>query len=245
MQIESVLRHKISIGEYRIGDAFPAEPALAASFKVSRVTVREAIKSLAADGLVEQIQGKGTFVIGGARKESDQAVLSAFVGNAGFNEAFPAISADPNYQTPVYRHVDIRSVPTPPDVQSLLKSDEASILLVERIVEDATGPYVYVLDYLPHSIGDQLSVGDLSSGWLTQVLGKKLDNRIVEAKQTIKATLADAVLSERLDIQIGAPLLFARRIYFDNAGQPMYVAKVWHRGDHYRYEATFKVRPNS
>lgn len=242
MRVESVLRHKIAVGEYRLGDALPAEPALAASFKVSRVTVREAIKSLAADGLVEQIQGKGTFVIGGSHPDSEQAVLSAFVGNANFNEAFPGISGDPTYHTPDYRFVDIRDVPAPQDVRDLLGLHEESVLLVERLVADVTGPYIYVLDYVPHAIGDRLRVGELSRGWLTQVLNNQLANRIVEARQTVEATLADAVLSERMDVQIGSPMLYSKRVYFDGEGHPMYVAKVWHRGDRYRYEATFKVR---
>jgi GntR family transcriptional regulator len=239
LQIESVLRHKIAVGEYRLGDALPAESTLAASFNVSRVTVREAIRGLATDGIVQQIQGKGTFVIGGARREPDQAVLTAFVGNASFNEAFPGRSQSPDYQKPNSRHVDIQSVPMPPDARAILNSDDDNILQIERIIADPSGPYVYVLDFIPHSIGDLISIGDLSSDWLTQVLNKQLDNRIAEARQTIEATLADAILAEKLDIPIGSPILHGARVYYDIDGGPIYLAKVWHRADRFRYSATF------
>jgi GntR family transcriptional regulator len=239
LQIESVLRHKIAVGEYRLGDALPAESTLAASFNVSRVTVREAIRGLASEGIVQQIQGKGTFVTGGARREPDQAVLTAFIGNAGFNEAFPGRSQSRDYQQPRYGHVDIRSVPMPHDAREILNSDDDSILQVERIITDPSGPYVYVLDFIPHAIGDLISIGDLSSDWLTQVLNNQLDNRIAEARQTIEATLADAILAEKLEIPIGSPILHGSRVYYDVDGAPIYIAKVWHRADRFRYSATF------
>jgi GntR family transcriptional regulator len=44
------------------GDQLPTEPELAATFSVSRATVREALKLLEQDGVVHAMQGRGRFV---------------------------------------------------------------------------------------------------------------------------------------------------------------------------------------
>ena len=51
-------------GGFEPGDRLPAERALAADFGVSRPTVRQAVSTLAARGLVEARVGSGTFVVG-------------------------------------------------------------------------------------------------------------------------------------------------------------------------------------
>ena len=50
-------------GGYQPGDRLPAERQLAASLRVSRVVVREALKVLEALGMVEIMQGSGTYVV--------------------------------------------------------------------------------------------------------------------------------------------------------------------------------------
>lgn len=53
----------IEHGDYKPGDALPSERTLSESLGVSRVSVREAILSLQAIGLVNVQQGRGTFVL--------------------------------------------------------------------------------------------------------------------------------------------------------------------------------------
>jgi len=64
--IAESLRADIADGRLRTGDRLPAETALATRFDVNRHTARQAIASLAADGLLESRRGSGTFVTGGA-----------------------------------------------------------------------------------------------------------------------------------------------------------------------------------
>jgi len=53
----------IAVGRYEIGSRLPAERDLAASFGVSRPTIREAIIALEIDGLVEVRVGSGVYVV--------------------------------------------------------------------------------------------------------------------------------------------------------------------------------------
>ena len=61
-QLETILRKKISAGDYSPDIPLPSEDALAEEYEVSRITVRQALSSLEQDGLVIRQRGKGTFV---------------------------------------------------------------------------------------------------------------------------------------------------------------------------------------
>jgi GntR family transcriptional regulator len=61
-QIKQILRDEITTGVWRQGAKLPTEPELMRRFSVSRITVSQALRDLAAEGLVVRQQGKGTFV---------------------------------------------------------------------------------------------------------------------------------------------------------------------------------------
>lgn len=61
-QIKQILRDEITAGVWHQGAKLPPEPDLMRRFGVSRITVSQALRDLAADGLVVRQQGKGTFV---------------------------------------------------------------------------------------------------------------------------------------------------------------------------------------
>ncbi len=58
-QVEEQLRQSILAGQFATGDRLPSEAQLAASFAVSRTTIREALRALASAGLIHKVSGKG------------------------------------------------------------------------------------------------------------------------------------------------------------------------------------------
>src|SRR5262249_42491130 len=56
------LRALIESGEWPVGSKIPAEPALGQSLGVGRNTVREAVRALVHCGMLEPLQGDGTYV---------------------------------------------------------------------------------------------------------------------------------------------------------------------------------------
>ncbi|WP_344596490.1 FadR/GntR family transcriptional regulator [Streptomyces violaceusniger] len=60
-RIESALRAMLAEGRWRPGERLPNEVALAAELGVGRSSVREAVRLLAHDGLVEVRHGSGTY----------------------------------------------------------------------------------------------------------------------------------------------------------------------------------------
>jgi GntR family transcriptional regulator len=56
------LRHQITTGRIKPGERLPSEAGLADRYKVSTVTLRNALAVLQGEGLVEKIHGKGNFI---------------------------------------------------------------------------------------------------------------------------------------------------------------------------------------
>ncbi|MDM3358042.1 GntR family transcriptional regulator [Citrobacter sp. Cb004] len=61
-QIADVLREQVAKGELKPGDALPTESTLQSRFEVSRVTIRQALKLLTEQNIIESIQGSGWYV---------------------------------------------------------------------------------------------------------------------------------------------------------------------------------------
>src|SRR5512137_338704 len=64
IQIMRLLVDEIGRGTWGIGDRIPSEDELAVRYGVSKITIRQALSNLAADGYLMKIQGRGTFVAG-------------------------------------------------------------------------------------------------------------------------------------------------------------------------------------
>ncbi len=69
-----ILREMIANGHWQVGERIPVESKLAEMLKVSRSTVREAVKTLAHSGLLEVRQGAGTYVL--TTNDPDEALKS-------------------------------------------------------------------------------------------------------------------------------------------------------------------------
>ncbi|MFG3112678.1 FadR/GntR family transcriptional regulator [Streptomyces tendae] len=62
-QVISALRQQIASGEWPVGSRIPTEPELVEQLGVARNTVREAVRALAHNGLLDIRQGSGTYVV--------------------------------------------------------------------------------------------------------------------------------------------------------------------------------------
>lgn len=79
------LLQAVKLGQVRPGERLPSERELAAQFGVSRVTLREAIRALAQEGLFESRRGRsgGTFVLPTAEWRRDARDVRTIAGDMG------------------------------------------------------------------------------------------------------------------------------------------------------------------
>src|SRR5690242_18929757 len=76
-QIQTQLLNQIKSGQLRPGDALPGEEELTRIYGVSRMTSRQALQALTAQGLAYRQKGRGTFVLQ-PKVENDIAHLLGF-----------------------------------------------------------------------------------------------------------------------------------------------------------------------
>jgi DNA-binding GntR family transcriptional regulator len=63
-QLADILRQRITSGELTPGEVLPSETQLMQEFGLARITVREAMKALRAEGLVVTARRRGSYVRG-------------------------------------------------------------------------------------------------------------------------------------------------------------------------------------
>lgn len=80
-RVVAALRDQILRGQIPSGQKLPTESQLTETFGVSRTVIREAIATLAADGLVEPRQGAGVFV----NERPTQAFAAISAGSSGMS----------------------------------------------------------------------------------------------------------------------------------------------------------------
>jgi DNA-binding GntR family transcriptional regulator len=183
--------------EYRPGDRLPPEPALAAAYGVSRATLREALQSLAATGLVQRVHGVGTFVA-----EVTSKVETALDVDLGVTEAVQA--ANQRLGVQVLR-IDERPAPT--EIAKRLGLAPASrVLWVERAILANDVPAVAAIDAIPLGIASR-AAHPYESGSIYRFLELECRVVLVGGSASVTAVGADRRVARVLRIEEGAPLL--------------------------------------
>ena len=95
IQIHNAIRADIEAGKWRVGDRIPSERDLAVTFKVSRMTLRQAIQTLVDEGILERRVGSGTYV-------ANQKVQEKMSGVTSFTDLMQAQGKVPSSKTVSY-----------------------------------------------------------------------------------------------------------------------------------------------
>lgn len=209
-QLFLVMRNAIQTGRFVAGQALPSEERLASSYGVSRVTVRNAMASLQASGLVVRRQGKGTFVQSGA---IDSALHAR---NADLLTHIKLVA-----DTTTVTLLELDEVTIPAHLQGFFECGaDARFQRAVRLRSVGSRPVFHVCTYLPIAIGKRLSRRQMSSTSLYQLL-RGLGIELASGHQIVSATLADPAAARHLGCFVGAALLSLKRFHYDQNGRPV------------------------
>ncbi|MEH7419530.1 FadR/GntR family transcriptional regulator [Neobacillus drentensis] len=90
IDVAAKLQEILQSGEYKVGDKLPPEKVLAERFGVSRSSIREALKSLEAEGSVRIVHGVGTIVSSGRETISSSLASLLVIEGTTVPELFEA-----------------------------------------------------------------------------------------------------------------------------------------------------------
>lgn len=134
-QVVERIKGQILGGELRSGDQLPNERTLGERYGVSRTVIREAIKTLIENGLVEVRRGQGTFVFDGTANALKQS-LRLMMGFAANDRAEEMVEVRELLEPEIAARAALRR--TPADLEALRAAIEdmnAAIDDVERFIE--------------------------------------------------------------------------------------------------------------
>src|SRR5262245_7685905 len=181
-QVQHTISQRISRGEYPPGSQLPSESELSRELGVSRVTVREALRVLAQDGVLVKIQGRGTFV-------SDNPLVAQPSRNfTGYLE-----DLYDQLERVSVKKIDITRVPLTDEMRTnlALSEDEKEVIRIKRTRYVDDEPYAYTINVLPLEIGQHLTSEKLENSPLVRLLEEDLKIQIIHARETITASAAD------------------------------------------------------
>ena len=226
-QVENVLRRRIS-EDMEVGQAFPSESALLKEFHVSRVTIRRALADLASDGLIRRIKGKGAFV--GPKPAKQIPKLTGLINDL--------MTWKRNAMAKVLERAPVKAT-SEVAAKLGLEPDEIVVRIKRvRYVDDA--PLAYVVAHFPRRIGLLVLDEDLDRTPIVTLLSSKHGIPILEARQSIQASLADAELAALLEVPVGSPILQIERVYYTKDGKPVNFVRSSYRADRYHFTATMR-----
>jgi GntR family transcriptional regulator len=211
----------IDKNKYKIGDRLPTEYELAKILRVSRVTLREAIRQLREDGFLYSRRGSGTYLSGNVKQIAGTLDvnngMTRMITEAGFRPGFS------NYETDL-----IHASKWLADKLRVKKG--CGIVLLKRVRTADDKPVVFSLDHLsPRVATIFLSINEkiLSLFDMIEHSGITLGNSFAE----LSPENCTRELAQKLSYKAGSPILALKQVIVDQKGSPLFYGEDYFRPD--------------
>jgi GntR family transcriptional regulator len=222
-QLKTLILREIEAGHLKPDDQLPTEDQLARSYKVSKITVRQALRELANDGYIRRQQGLGTFVQR-PRVEAGPRELTSFTEEMRRHGL-----------TSTSRVLDQEVSPAPAEVATKLMIDSASPVFRLRRLRLAEGePMGVQTAYLPLGLVPGIADAPFAGGSLYELLQSHYSLHPARARETYCVVPAGREEAGLLRVPVGSPAMAAERVTFLADGQALEYVQSVMRGDRYR-----------
>jgi DNA-binding GntR family transcriptional regulator len=231
-RVHALIADQIASGVLAPGQRLPAERTLCDALGVSRATVRRALATLAADGLVESSAGRGSFVASGRLAEPANALMSLTELGASRGLAATARVLSEDVREATLEESELFAIAPGADLFELARLrmlDGLPVAVDRAAVPLRRAPQLTDVDWTTASLYAELAAAGAEP---------------VSAAYTLEAQPADAEEAELLGLAPGAPVLVTTTSTHDAEGRLVEVTRTAYRGDRYRFHATLTRRRN-
>lgn len=210
-----------------------SEEHLASELGVARGTVRRAIQDLVKQGLLEQVQGKGTFVAG--LGEMGFAARAAALSGPLLSNGEQLAKTGVFFEDKLLEYsISDGRVPAGTFSDEATAFHDVEVLYFKRLRSLREGPNSVIATEV--SLGAvpglrQLAPADLVAGSFHGLLGKKFSIVFSHAERIYSAMSANQELSVHLGVEVGTPLLIHDQYSYDNSGRCIEHSRAWTRTD--------------
>jgi GntR family transcriptional regulator len=226
--IEKWLRDEVLNG--REGDILPSEVELAEQFGVSRMTARQAMQNLAAEGLVRRKRGAGTFISRQPFHRHSGPLMSftADMRRRGLVASSKLISAEVRFATVA-------------EVEALKLDEGARVVSIIRLRLADSTPMAIENATLTLNCASVLAE-NLETGSLHSALAA-LGRTPSKALSWISARQAEPSEAKLLELPSKSPALVERRIIIDQDDEPLEFTTTVYHPERYIIDAVFTLVP--
>ncbi|PTQ56648.1 MAG: putative transcriptional regulator of N-Acetylglucosamine utilization, GntR family [Candidatus Carbobacillus altaicus] len=223
-QLKEKLTEAIMNGSWPVGTMIPSERELSEKYGISRMTVRQALGEMVKEGLLVRKKGKGSFV-------AEPKINQELIRLTSFSEDMRSRGL-----TPDSRVKSVYLQEASPAIQNYLSlKADAQVIVVERIRLANEQPMAFETSHLPIARFPDLKHHVLDAKSLYNLLEEHYHVTIKYARQTLEASLSDAVVSKILEIPHASPVLLITRVTYDSENRPFEYVKSIYRGDRYKF----------
>jgi len=224
--VASVVRDEIEAGRLAAHRPVPSERELSERHKVSRMTARHALETLAREGYVYRSPRRGTFVA--------EPRLRFSVGS------FTRVMSDAD-STPGTEVLSAATLDPDPVMAALLGVPPGGRVHLLRRLRTANGEPVSIETiHLSAARFPDLLEHDLA-GSLWELLRDRYDVHPVKADARVVAVTLDRSDAEALDVSPGSVAIVLSRTVFDAGGEVVELARDVYRGDRTEFSVTAPV----
>lgn len=222
--VSDTLRARISNREILPGAILPSEMELTSEFGVSRSVVRQALRTLADEGVIQVVPGRGAVASPHPEWHRDAQ------RTAGLSTQMRALHARVGTQVLTY---DTRKGG---DEGSRLGCDR--VLVLERLRSLDGEPVAYIRTWLPAWVAEKVSAEDLQDASLHLALHKRAGVDVHGGPRQIRAVAVKGEMAERLGVEPGSPVLLLEGESLDQQGNVVELFATWHRSDRIALDIT-------
>jgi len=219
-EILEIIRARISNSQYPLGRNLPSESQFCAEFSASRFTVREALRRLQAEGLVESNQGAGSKVL---RKSAS----GVFVQSHRSVSELAQFSLETHYN-----FLETENVVLDEETASLVGGAKGETWCVVRALRQMAPdrrPLSFVESYLPIRFEPLVPQLTLAQVPLYSILEKEHGEQVIEANQSAQALEMPRYISTAMLVPEGSISLRLLRQYNSTKGT-LISSFNWHHG---------------
>jgi len=210
-RVAGALRDQIETGELPVGTKLMPEAHLAAALRVSRPTLREAIRMLSQARLLHVRHGVGTFVT-----EPPRPVQFLLEHIRSMTDIIERSGGRPSIRD---LKIDFVEPPIEVKVALAVRSKVGRISRV-RLSDDRAFGVATEYVALPRGLADFRELQGYAEGSLYGFLKTRLGREVSLSETTISAVCADAEVSRILKVKPGSPLLLMRETHYDEQRKP-------------------------
>ena len=205
----------------------PTEEQLADHYGVSVLTMRQALKELADEGLISRHRRRGTFIAADSRPGTPVRLLGSV----------DAIVAQQSGMTAEL--LERARVPPPSEFAGHFP-EPAEVVMYHRLRRDErTGePTNHARNWVRPELAERIDDEDLLRWPMTKVLRDVAGAGISRITDTVQARLADPETARLLRVPLLSPILHYTGLTHDDAGRVLDVAVIHYRGDRFSFSVT-------